>query len=170
MPNDEQSLVDAFKLGLRRLATTVSLISVNQNGGWGGMAATAVMPVCAEPPTLLVAVNRSASIHPFICERKHFCVNLLGQSHAELVSVFSGGAKGADRFKVGAWEDGPDGVPILSDALASFQCRTQTMSDVGSHTVIVALVEAVNANGPSDPLLWFDGAQGALRATALIDG
>ncbi|WP_336969764.1 flavin reductase family protein [Sphingobium aromaticiconvertens] len=163
-----EAVASAFKAGLRRLATTVSLVTVNQDGGWGGMAATAVMPMCAEPPTLLVAVNRSASIHPFISERRHFCVNLLAQRHAELVSIFSGGAKGADRFKTGNWENGPGGLPILTDALARFICRTQTMVDVGSHTLLTALVEDVDMQGEVHPLLWIDGDLGAVMVASKV--
>src|SRR4051812_17442237 len=107
---------------MRRLATTIALITSGEGENWTGMAATAVMSVCAEPPTLLAAVNRTASIHPIMSAATHFCVNLLSERHKDLVGIFSGQKKGLARFETGGWVAGPYGIPVLPDALASLMC------------------------------------------------
>lgn len=156
-------LSDDFRIAMRRLATTVSLITAGEAENWTGMAATAVMSVCADPPTLLIAVNRSASIHSILRVGGNFCVNLLSERHQDLIAIFSGGRKGADRFKDGAWTTGARGLPLLSDALASFQCRVETIVEAGTHTLFLGIVEQVNQHSVFDPLLWADGAPAALR-------
>ena len=72
---------DGFRQAMRRLATTVALVTTGKGDNWAGMAATAVVSVCADPPTLLVAVNRTASIHPIVHAEKRFCVSLLSERH-----------------------------------------------------------------------------------------
>jgi flavin reductase len=153
----EEEIKDGFRHAMRRLATTIALITSGQGEGWSGMAATAVMSVCAEPPTLLTAVNRSASIHPVLMQEERFCVNLLADRHQELVGVFSGQKKGIERFSAGNWVAHESGIPLLGDALASLVCRTTQRIDVGTHTLFVGEVEHVVNHDEIRPLVWVDG-------------
>ena len=153
----EDEIKDGFRHAMRRLATTIALITAGEGEGWTGMAATAVMSVCAEPPTLLTAVNRTASIHPVMAAGSHFCVNLLADRHKDLVAIFSGQKKGLARFETGGWIDGPHGIPILPDALASLMCRTIARIDVSTHTLFVGEVEHVFNHDEISPLVWVDG-------------
>lgn len=154
----EDEIKDGFRHAMRRLATTIALVTTGRGEGWSGMAATAVMSVCAEPPTLLTAVNRSASIHPVLMAEERFCVNLLADRHQELVGIFSGKKKGAERFETGDWISGGDGIPVLDDALASMECRITQRIDVGTHTLFIGEVEHVVNHDDITPLVWVDGS------------
>lgn len=154
----EDEIKDGFRHAMRRLATTIALVTAGKDENWTGMAATAIMSVCAEPPTLLTAVNRSASIHPIMSAGTHFCVNLLSERHKVLVGIFSGQKKGLARFETGGWTAGMEGIPVLGDALASLTCRTTRMIDVGTHTLFVGEVEHVVNHDEISPLVWVDGS------------
>jgi flavin reductase len=151
-----------FKQAMRRLATTVALVTSGRDESWAGMTATAVMSACADPPTLVVAVNRNAGMHPKLHREQRFCVNLLAGRHRELVADFSGAKKGLARFEKGQWIAGEEGIPVLSDALASLTCRIQSTVDVGTHTLFIGLVESVIKHNHIDPLLWVDGGVATL--------
>lgn len=153
----EDEIRDGFRHAMRRLATTIALVTAGEGEGWTGMAATAVMSVCAEPPTLLTAVNRSASIHPVMSAGSHFCVNLLAERHRDMVGIFSGQKKGLARFETGGWSAGSHGIPVLGDALASLVCRTTQRIDVGTHTLFLGEVEHVVNHDEISPLVWVDG-------------
>lgn len=153
----DQDVADGFRAAMRRLATTIALVTSGRGDNWSGMAATAVVSVCADPPTLLVAVNRTASLHPMLAAENRFCVNLLSERHRDLVGVFSGQKKGLARFETGGWMPGPDGLPILGDALASLTCRTVNTLDIGTHTLFIGQVEHVINHDDIDPLVWVDG-------------
>lgn len=153
----EDEIKDGFRHAMRRLATTIALVTSGTGDSWTGMAATAVMSVCAEPPTLLTAVNRTASIHPVMTRADRFCVNLLADRHRDLVSIFSGQKKGLERFETGGWVAGPDGIPVLPDALSSLVCRTTQRIDVGTHTLFIGEVEQVLNHDEISPLVWVDG-------------
>ena len=51
----------AFKKGMRHLAASVTLITTRHDGTRGGLTATAGCSVSADPPQILVCVNKSAS-------------------------------------------------------------------------------------------------------------
>lgn len=150
-------LSDDFKQAMRRLATTIALVTAGKGESWTGMAATAVTSVMSDPPTVLVAVNRTASISSLLFDEQCFCINLLAERHKDLVGIFSGQKKGMARFETGEWTSSPEGLPVLKDAVASLICTTQMTLGVGTHTLFIGQVQSI-VNHPSiDPLIWVDG-------------
>lgn len=146
----------AFKQAMRRLTSTVSLITTSVDGRPIGMAATAVQSVTADPATLLVCVNRSASISRPLQDRGRFAVNILHVSHANLVPIFSGKLKDEARFAHGDWEL-IDSVPILADAQAVLVCDVRSANPVGSHDVVLGEVVSIRIRSDIGPLLYEDG-------------
>ncbi len=151
------TLRDDFRQAMRRLATTVAVVTTGRGDTYAGMAATAVMSVTADPPTLVVAVNRTASMSPILGEDGWFCVNLLAERHEALVAVFGGAKSGKTRFEDGDWVLSDDAPPVLADAAASLICQTSGRFDVGSHTLFVGEVRAIANHPRIDPLIWVDG-------------
>lgn len=152
----QTDLADLFRQAMRRLATTIAIVTTGQRGQWAGMAATAVTSVTADPPTLLVAANLSASMIPTLEREGRFCVNLLSERHCELVRAFSGALKGAERFSVGAWKPSHEGLPVLSDAVSSLICEIRSTVDVETHRLLIGEVRSVINHPQIDPLIWVD--------------
>ena len=157
----------AFKLAMRRLAATVTIVTAGREGRRFGMTATAVTSVTAAPPTLLICVNRLASIHDIIVETGRYCVNILGTHHAGLVGPFGGGADGEARFGHGAWMDELGGMPYLDDAQANLFCEIRQNVPYGSHSVLIGEVMSVHLSDEIAPLLYQDGALAASRLLGL---
>ncbi len=151
------ALLPEFKRAMRRLAATVTIVTTRHEGLRYGMAATAVTSVTADPPTLLVCVNRKAGIHTPISESGSFCLNLLGVSNRDLVAPFSGGAAGESRFVHGDWAENDEGLPYLRDAQACLFCVTRARLAHGSHSIIVGEVSDVRTFGEVQPLVYQDG-------------
>src|SRR3954469_22597150 len=97
--------VDAgqFKIGMRTLAGAVNIITSMHSGHRYGMTATAVCSASAEPPTVLVCINKLASTHNAVAKSRVLCVNVLRTEDWELSTGFSGGASGEARFKTRDW-------------------------------------------------------------------
>lgn len=150
-------LLAAFKGAMRRLASTVTIITTQADGHRYGMAATAVNSVTTTPPTLLICINQTASIHAPLIASGLFGVNLLGTEHQDLVAQFSGKASGEDRFRFGTWTEGRSGVPCLADAQASLVCSTLSATPCGSHTVVIGEVREIVLSGDTRPLLYQEG-------------
>ncbi len=161
-------LVDEFKQAMRRFASTVAIITTVRDGERVGMAATAVSSVSTDPPSLVISINRSASIHDCITGSGLFCVNMLSPSHNDLIPPFSGKVKGEARFEHGQWEGHDRGLPCLKDALASLACVVDAQMVYASHTLFVGRVEAIRMAGTAEPLVWHDG-HGALPYPLGVD-
>src|SRR5258706_15033870 len=114
--------VQQFKTGMRSLAGAVNITTSAQAGHRYGMTATAVCSASADPPTVLVCVNKLATTHGAILKSKVFCANVLRSDDWELSTSFSGAQSGESRFKAGAWAQRITGPPEVVQALGSVDC------------------------------------------------
>lgn len=156
MDKDTSQTALALREGLRRLAKAVVVITCRYGGARYAMTATAVSELSMQPPSLLVCVNRTASLHAPLAARAGFCVNILHRSHADISALCSGKEKGEARFALGRWQEA-SGTPYLADAQASFLCRHEQSLDYGTHSIVIGLVEKVLIHGTVDPLVYVDG-------------
>jgi len=147
-----------FRLGMRRLASGVSLITTVVDGVPHGLAATSVSSLSADPPTLLVCVNRTSSSHEPIAAAGRFCVNVLSESQQPIAARFGSALDRAERFSQGSWSVLQTGAPALDEALANFDCVIDQAIPYRSHTIFIGRIQAIRLSDPgSTPLLYLDG-------------
>lgn len=148
-----------FKLGMRRLASGVSIVATTDERGPKGFLATSVSSLALDPsPCLLVCVNKSTSSHDAFIRTQVFSVNLLAGRQVDIARRFSLPELRDARFESGAWEILETGAPIYRDALASFDCRLMTTFTVQTHTVLIGRAVAVrSADTAVEPLIYYDG-------------
>jgi flavin reductase (DIM6/NTAB) family NADH-FMN oxidoreductase RutF len=156
-PAGQADLLDLFKSAMRRLASTVTIVSCNGPQGRSGMTATAVTSLTADPPAVLACVNRSASIHASLHMHSPFCINLLSPDHADLSFAFGGRVAPEERFAQGDWADDEGGTPYLLDAQSNLFCTVDAMLDYGTHTIFVGRVARVRNHGEVRPLVYGNG-------------
>jgi len=159
--------VDQFKIGMRSLAGAVSIITSAQASHRYGMTATAVCSATADPPTVLICLNKLATTHGAVAKSKVFCVNVLRAEDWELSTSFSGAQAGEGRFKSRDWVKLATGSPVLIDALVSFDCRVVNKLAHGTHTVFLGQVEQVLLGKKGKPLLYSEGQYAKLASLTL---
>lgn len=159
LSNAEQQRAD-FVAQMRAVPGAIALICASDGVTRTGMAATAWNSLCADPPMLLVCVNRTASAHPLITQGRKFSVNLLGTGDVETVAVFSGqrGLSGDARFAEGNWEAGPAGQPLFLHAVAAFECELEAAHSYGTHDIFIGRVLHTRKGAGEQPLIYLDGA------------
>lgn len=147
-------------MAMRELAGGVSIISAGHGEGRCGFVATSVSSLSLDPPTLIVCVNRSSSSWPALRTAQCFGVSVLAQSHRELADRFTGstGADGAKRYDAGQWVVLHTGAPLLSDALASFDCVVEDTIERHSHAIVIGRVEAIRRGDGGGALVYWRGA------------
>ncbi len=156
-PDEAPIIADAYRTGMRMLAAGVCLITASRNGEFGGMIATAVTSVSAEPPSMLVCVNRNASMFGMIQTAGSFCVNVLAKEAVSLVEVFSNATRRAERFQTGEWTRSAHGAPIWAEALVAFECRVAKVVDWHTHGIFLGDVTGVfHPRANAAPLLYMD--------------
>ncbi|MDL2405305.1 flavin reductase [Rhizobium calliandrae] len=147
-----------FRNAMARMAAAVSIVTTNGPAGMAGFAATAVCSVTDSPPTLLVCLNRTASVHPAVTQNGVLCVNVLSEGHQGLSRLFGGKTPVAERFAAAAWSELSTGSPALEDALVSFDCRIVHQADGGTHDILMCEVDTIRLRDGGQGLIYFDRA------------
>ena len=149
-----------FRTGMSRLGGACTIITSSHEGERAGLTATAVCSVSAEPPRLLVCINRNVRAHQIITSGGTLGVNVLDVCHQSLAMRFAGmvdGVFGDDRFLEGNWECGVSGVPILRDALVSFECKVIEETTSGTHSIFLCeVIDVGTSEDSSSALVYFN--------------
>jgi flavin reductase (DIM6/NTAB) family NADH-FMN oxidoreductase RutF len=134
----------------------VVVTSLHENRRFA-MTATAVSELSFDPPSMLICVNRSASVHPALAAGAPFGINILHQSHRDIAGLCAGQEKSERRFELGDWREGALGVPRLEGAQASIFCRNSRHVEYGTHGIFIGDVIEVHLGGSPDPLIYLNG-------------
>jgi flavin reductase (DIM6/NTAB) family NADH-FMN oxidoreductase RutF len=150
----------AFKKGMRHLAASVTLITTKDGPLRGGLTATAVCSVSADPPQILVCVNKTASAHDPIGKSGFFCVNILAPEHRKIAERFAGmdGVEGDERFAdMGEWSTLTTSAPVLKGCPVSFDCKLVSEVSAGTHTIYIGQIVDIALDAAAMPLVYADG-------------
>jgi flavin reductase (DIM6/NTAB) family NADH-FMN oxidoreductase RutF len=144
---------DRFRSACALWATGIAVVTlIDASGVPHGMTVNSFTSVSLEPPLVLVCIDYRATILPHLPISQSFAINILAEEHAELSSRFA--RKLEDRFENLDSVPGRQGAPMLSGALAVFECSVVQSIPAGDHQIVVAQVHSVNS-GEGRPLLYF---------------
>ncbi|HBW3213704.1 TPA: pyrimidine utilization flavin reductase protein F [Klebsiella pneumoniae] len=146
----------SFRDAMAHVGAAVNIITTDGPAGRAGFTASAVCSVTDTPPTLLVCLNRSASVWPMFSEHHTLCVNTLAAGQETLSTLFGGKTAMDERFAAADWQTGATGCPRLEAALVSFDCRIDQRVSVGTHDILFCHVVAITRHPEPRGLMWFD--------------
>lgn len=146
---------DAFREAMRRFPSGVAVVTSVRDGEPRGMTLTAFCSVSADPPTVLVCVNREARSYLYIATSRVFCANFLSGDQRELAERFSGKIR-EHQFEGVAYSPGRTGAPLLDGAIAHVECEVVQEHHAGSHSIFIGTVVAAESRSGS-PLGYFNG-------------
>lgn len=152
----EGAASELFKLGMRRLASGIGLVTTFHEGRPHGFVATSVTGVSAVPPSLLVCANQTVSAHDPIERTGRFCVSLLGQRDKAIAAQFSSSSRRDERFTLGDWISLPSGSLALRSAMTWFDCVIEERIRHHSHSIFLAHITEVGIGEQQMPLVYFD--------------
>ena len=149
---------EAYRSGMAKLGAAVCIVTTDGPAGKAGFTASAICSVTDTPPTLLVCLNRAASVYDTVSRNGILAVNTLAPQHRGLASLFGGKTPVNERFAAANWFRGESGAPLLEGAVVSFDCRVAGLTDVGSHSVLFCEVVGVADGTLASGLFYFDRA------------
>lgn len=152
----DEALQETFRQAMRRVASTVNVITICVDGVPMGITATALSSLAMDPPSLLVCVNQAASVHASMEEMTHFGVNVLHRDQEHLARMFADRTQHSLRFASG-WEVDCKRPPRLREAQAFLTCRRTDHHRFATHSIFIGVVEEVRVRGDVHPLLYLDG-------------
>lgn len=110
-----------------------------------GQIANTVIQACAEPPRILVAINKGNYTHEFIDRSGVFAASVLERDTTLAFIGRFGFNSGRDMDKLEGvpWERGVTGSPLVTQfAVSVMEARVYGRADAGTHTVFLADVVA----------------------------
>ncbi|MFD8979428.1 flavin reductase family protein [Streptomyces sp. NPDC059564] len=168
-PHPEGVSNDEFRAAMSRLAAGVCLITAHEpastaDGPRGedvGMTATAFMSVSLDPPLVLVSVREGSRMDDLLAEQPLWAVSVLADSQLQVAGRFAMKNRISDRL---LFEGLPhvrgavSGAPLLTGALATLECRTESRVEAGDHTLVIGRVLGAALPVPdAPPLTYFRG-------------
>lgn len=147
-----------FITAMRRVASSVTVVTTDGAAGRHGATVSAFSSVSADPPTVLVCLHAKSRIAAAVKANGRFCVNVLPVHSDIIADRFAGAHDGeiADRF-TGIPCLGESGAPPQIAGATRFACTVDTVVQSGSHLVVFGRVETVG-QGEREPLTYLDGA------------
>ena len=149
-----------FREAMSRLGAAVNIITTAGPDGDNGFTASAVCSVTDTPPTLLVCMNRTNSQYDIFRNAGILCVNVLSHEHQELSPIFAGvgNLPMPERFALSQWRRLITGAPVLESASASFDCKIDQITEVGTHSVLFCAVQAIHLGTGTSGLIYLNRA------------
>ena len=147
---------------MRRIASSVAVVTAVGRCGPVGITATAVTSVSLEPASLLVCINRATRLYEAVIDSGQFRVSFLDASQQAVASKF--GSSGSDaRFSTGSWHLGAPAGPRLDGAIADIACTLHSCLDHGTHGIFIGTVTDVDVRDGL-PLLYCGSSFGQFAA------
>jgi flavin reductase (DIM6/NTAB) family NADH-FMN oxidoreductase RutF len=158
-PNKENER--AFRDALGRFATGVTVVTTLSDQGPLGITANSFSSVSLDPPLVLWSPARASRRFAAYEAAEHYAIHILGEEQRDLCRRFS--RDGLD-FAGLDWTPNAEGVPLIHNCIARFDCIRHAAYDGGDHLIIVGRVlSAEIRNGP--PLLFAAGNFGRFTDT-----
>lgn len=116
-----------------------------------------VSQVSFEPHMVMVAVEKTSDLNETIQKSRIFALNVLGRKNKDLIQTFSQKTKVEEaehELNDYAYEDGKTGSPLLTDTVASLECRlVEVIHSQADHVLLLGEVIEAVVRDASEPLL-----------------
>ncbi|WP_132956426.1 flavin reductase family protein [Rhizobium sp. BK251] len=134
-----------YRDAMSRYAGHVQLVTTILGDEKRGVTITAACSVSDNPAAVLVCLNNSNEKNHVFFKSGIFALNALGAHQQHVADAFSGRTHldAAARFAAARFETLVTGAPVLSDALAAFDCKVTDIKEMSTHNVIFGEVVGV---------------------------
>lgn len=144
-------------VGLRAVGTAI--VTAEGDDGPRGFLALSATHLCADPPMMMISVDKKTSAVSAILEGGHFAINYLADDQADLVGPFGGKGdlKGADRFTLGTWSTLATGAPVLDGASGVIDCQVEETIERHGTLIVLGRVRDFAATDGKAPMVSYKG-------------
>jgi flavin reductase len=152
LPLDAQS----FREAMSRIAAAVHVVTTDGSGGRLGATVSAACSVSDDPASILICLNRQTRMHDAVLINRRFCLNTLSDDHEDISDSFAGrdNLEMSDRFAKHDWTNMATGCPALDSARLSVDCEVFSVTEMGTHSIIVGTVADLRMTDPGKSLLY----------------
>ncbi|MBU6451503.1 MAG: flavin reductase family protein [Cyanobacteria bacterium REEB67] len=150
---------------LGRVPSGVFIVTVLHSGKKDGMMASWIAQAGFEPPSIVVAVNKSRPIMEALKVGDRFGVNVLSKRNMDIFKSFAKPHHDADtdaKFEGIALLDKVSDAPVFQEAVSYMVATVKSVTDASDHVLVVGeIVDGELLNGGDEPMVHLrkDGFQ-----------
>jgi flavin reductase (DIM6/NTAB) family NADH-FMN oxidoreductase RutF len=143
----------AKKTALRMIPYGLFVVTVKDDGRMSGAAVNWLTQASFKPPLVVLGAKADAASTAMIERSGLFCVNVLETGQVPLASAFFKHVEPVgQKFGDAEFTLSPNGLPVLKDALAFFDCKVREKVALGDHTIYVGEVIEAGVQREGQPL------------------
>ena len=131
------------------------VIAVKDQAREHAFTAAWVMQVSFAPPLFAFSISPTHHSYQILKAGGQCSVNVLSKAQLAIAAHF-GDDKISDKMSGYSWQPAPSGVPVLSEALAYFDCVVSHSTPAGDHEIVVCQVLAAEVLHAGEPMLYSD--------------
>lgn len=142
----------------RRLTNGIYLIGLAHEGKRNAFIAAWVTQVSFDPLLITLSINPGHYSWPLLTGARGFAASILRAGQLDVVRHF-GTQSGRDTDKLAGqpWHPSPTGFPVLSTAMAWFDCELEALHPAGDHRLALARVTGGEVlDDAGIPMTWAD--------------
>jgi flavin reductase (DIM6/NTAB) family NADH-FMN oxidoreductase RutF len=147
--------LDLMKQVNRQFVTGVTVVTAIDGVKPRGLAVNAFSSISLDPPTVMVAVQRTSSTHDCLYRATHLAINILSVDQLDVVNTFA--TKSDDKFAGLDWEPGPFGSPLIGRSAAQMEVEIRERLQASTHTLFVCRV--LHATVSDRPPMIYSGGK-----------
>ncbi len=151
-----------FRNVLGRFGTGVTIITIADAGSPLGITVNSFASVSLDPALVLWSPAKASSRFNQFESAQHYAIHILDYSQANLAAEF---ARDAQSFEHCTWSWSDNGVPLIANTIARFECQRVTSHDGGDHAIVIGQVQRAATFG-GDPLMFVGGKYGRFVGAA----
>lgn len=137
-PSPAQPDLNLLKQVNRQFVSGVTVVTAMDGQTPRGLAVNAFSSISLDPPTVMVAVQRTSSTHECLYRATHLAINILSTDQLDVVNKFATKAEG--KFAGLDWVPGPFGSPLIERSGAQMEVEIRERLQASTHTVFICRV------------------------------
>lgn len=149
---------ETMRVARRRWTSGVAVVTTVSDGGFRGATIDSLQVASLEPPVVTFFLETEGEVLKQILASGICAISVLDCSQEFLAERFAGRAPAVDpAFRGVPYETAETGAPILSGALAWFDCRLELATPMGDHMMLVCRVAQLALGADTDdPLVRYE--------------
>lgn len=154
---------NVFRKILGNLPTGVVVVTTPTGTGQIARSANSFTSVSLEPPLVSVCFTNTSPMTAALCASGSWGVSVLAADQRDLCAHFANRDTARDFSRVPHSVGPHTGAALLTDCVATIECRTVLTQEAGDHTVVIGEVLAMTTRREHGPLVFYRGKYHAIR-------
>ncbi|HJT76773.1 MAG TPA: flavin reductase family protein [Gemmataceae bacterium] len=130
-----------YLAALGRVPSGLFVLTARSGGDETGVLTSWVQQCSFEPPQVTVALKQGRDVSAWLTPDAAFVLNVLDDTQTDMIAHFGRGFDpGQPAFTGLEVGRSPEGLPVLSEALAYLECRVTGRCTAGDHDLVIGRV------------------------------